>query len=59
MPRLRWLMIFMGCAHVPNWHLSLLIAMPCALWSATRLVVTRRRWEDPVVRARVVSTVAA
>jgi hypothetical protein len=52
-------MIFMGCAHVPNWHLSLLIAMPCALWSATRLVVTRRRWEDPVVRARVVSTVAA
>jgi hypothetical protein len=52
-------MVFMGCAHVPDWRLSLLVAMPCALWSATRLVRARNRWEDPVVRARVVSTVAA
>jgi hypothetical protein len=52
-------MIFMGCAQVPNWRLSLLVAMPCLLWSASRLVRTRSRWEDPVVRARVVSTVAA
>jgi hypothetical protein len=44
---------------VPDWRLSLLLAMPCLLWSATRLVRTRRRWQDPVVRARVVSTVAA
>jgi hypothetical protein len=50
---------FSGCAHVPDWRLSLLVAIPCVMWSATRLVVTRRRWEDPVVRARVVSTVAA
>jgi len=52
-------MVFMGCAHVPNWRLSLLVAMPCVLWSATRLARTRRRWEDPVTRAMVVSTVAA
>ena len=52
-------MVFSGCAHVPDWHLSLIVAMPCALWSAGRLVRTRRRWEDPVTRALVVSTVAA
>ncbi len=52
-------MIFSGCAHVPDWRLSLIVAMPCLLWSATRLARTRRRWEDPVTRARVVSTVAA
>jgi ABC-type Mn2+/Zn2+ transport system permease subunit len=52
-------LLFSGCAHVPNWHLSLIVALPCVFWSATRLVRTRRRWEDPVVRARVISTVAA
>jgi hypothetical protein len=52
-------MIFMGCAKVPDWRLSLIVAMPCVLWSATRLARTRRRWEDPVTRARVVATVAA
>jgi ABC-type Mn2+/Zn2+ transport system permease subunit len=52
-------LVFSGCAHVPNWRLSLIVAMPCVLWSATRLARTRRRWEDPVTRAVVVSTVAA
>jgi hypothetical protein len=52
-------LIFSGCAHVPNWRLSLLVAMPCVLWSAARLARTRRRWEDPVIRSVVVSTVAA
>ncbi|HEY2878613.1 hypothetical protein [Nocardioides sp.] len=52
-------LVFSGCAHVPDWRLSLIVAMPCLLWSATRLVRTRHRWEDPVTRARVVSTVAA
>ncbi|HEX4686872.1 MAG TPA: hypothetical protein VH228_08815 [Nocardioides sp.] len=52
-------MIFMGCANVPDWRLSLIVAMPCVLWSGTRLARTRHRWEDPVTRARVVSTVAA
>lgn len=52
-------LLFSGAAHVPEWRLSLIIAIPCLLWSATRLVRARRRWQDPVVRARVVSTVAA
>jgi hypothetical protein len=52
-------LVFSGCAHVPDWRLSLIVAMPCVLWSGTRLARTRRRWEDPVTRALVVSTVAA
>jgi hypothetical protein len=52
-------LVFSGAAHVPDWRLSLLIAMPCLLWSGTRLARTRRRWEDPVTRALVVSTVAS
>ena len=52
-------LVFSGCAHVPDWHLSLIVALPCMLWSAARLVRTRRRWEDPLVRAHVISTVAA
>ena len=52
-------LVFSGCARVPDWRLSLIVAMPCVLWSATRLVRTRRRWQDPVTRAMVVSTVAA
>jgi hypothetical protein len=52
-------LVFSGCAHVPDWRLSLIVAMPCVLWSATRLVRTRHRWEDPFTRAVVVSTVAA
>jgi hypothetical protein len=52
-------LLFAGCAHVPDWQLSLLVATPCLLWSGTRLARTRRRWQDPVTRARVVATVAA
>ncbi len=52
-------LFFSFCARVPDWRLSLIVAMPCLLWSATRLVRTRQRWEDPVTRALVVSTVAA
>ena len=52
-------LVFSGCAHVPDWRLSLIVAIPCVLWSATRLIRTRRRWEDPLTRALVVSTVAA
>jgi hypothetical protein len=52
-------LLFSGSAHVPDWRLSLIIAIPCLMWSATRLLRTRHRWQDPVVRARVVSTVAA
>ena len=26
-------LVFSGCAHVPDWRLSLIVAMPCLLWS--------------------------
>jgi hypothetical protein len=52
-------LFFSACAQVPNWHLSVIIAIPCVLWSGTRFARTSRRWEDPVVRARVVTTTAA
>ena len=52
-------LFFSGCAHVPDWRLSVIVAMPCLLWSGVRLARTRQRWEDPVARARVVTTTAA
>jgi hypothetical protein len=51
-------LIFSGCAHVPDWRLSILIAIPCLMWSGVRLARTRHLWQDPVVRARVVTTTA-
>ena len=30
-------LIFSGCAHVPDWRLSLLLAIPCLMWSGVRL----------------------
>jgi hypothetical protein len=52
-------LFFSGCAHVPDWRLSLLVAIPCLLWSGFRLARTRRRWQDPTARALVVTTTAA
>ncbi|MGC4109991.1 MAG: hypothetical protein QM747_06125 [Nocardioides sp.] len=52
-------LLFSGCAHVPDWRLSVIVALPCLLWSGLRLAGTRQRWQDPVTRARVVATVAA
>jgi hypothetical protein len=52
-------LLFSGCAHVADWRLSVIVAIPCLLWSGLRLARTRRRWQDPVIRARVVATVAA
>ena len=40
-------------------QISLLVAVPCLAWSMTRLLRSRRRWMDPVERARIVTTVAA
>jgi hypothetical protein len=51
-------LIFSGCAHVPDWRLSLLIAIPCLMWSGVRFARTRHTWQDPVARARVVCTTA-
>ena len=41
----------------PLWPLA--VAAPSLLWSAASLRRSVRRWEDPVVRARVVAVVAA
>ena len=52
-------LIFSGCAHVPDWRLSVILAIPCLLWSGVRFARTARRWQDPVARALVVTTTAA
>ncbi len=52
-------LVFSGLARVPAWELSVLVAIPFLAWSSVRLLRTRRRWLDPVTRARVVTTVAA
>ena len=52
-------LLFSGAAHVPEWRLSVIIAIPCVTWSGVRLVRARMRWQDPVIRARVVATTAA
>lgn len=52
-------LLFSGLARVPDPTVSLLVAVPCLAWSTARLLRTRRRWIDPVARARVVTTVSA
>jgi hypothetical protein len=52
-------LVFSGLAHVPEWRLSVIFALPCLIWSGVRLLRARQRWCDPVVRARVISTTAA
>ena len=52
-------LFFSGLARVPDWRASVMLAVPCLIWSAVRLVRTRRRWADPLPRALVVTTTAA
>jgi hypothetical protein len=52
-------LIFSGCAHVPDWRLSILVAIPCVMWSGARFLRTRHLWQDPVARALVVTTTAS
>jgi hypothetical protein len=52
-------LVFSGLARVPDWQLSVVVAVPFLCWSTTRLLRTRRAWVDPVDRARVVMAVAA
>lgn len=52
-------LVFSGLARIPVWELSVFIAVPFLAWTTIRLLRTRRRWLDPVGRARVVTTVAA
>ncbi len=52
-------LVFSGLARVPDWELSVFVAVPFLCWSLTRLLRTGRAWVDPVDRARVVMAVAA
>ena len=52
-------LVFSGLALVPNWRVSVLVAVPFLAWSAYRLLRARRRWLDAPQRAQVVLTVAA
>jgi hypothetical protein len=50
-------LVFSGLAHLPTWHIPVLVALPFLLWSSVRLLRSDTRWADPVQRARVVMTV--
>jgi hypothetical protein len=52
-------LFFSGFAHVPDWRASVVFAVPCLFWSGVRVMRTRRRWQDPIARAMVVTTTAA
>jgi hypothetical protein len=52
-------LFFSAFAHVPDWRASVMFAVPCLIWSGTRLARTRRRWQEPVTRAIVVTTTAS
>ena len=48
-------LIFSGLAQVGDAALALLVSVLLLLWSAWRLRAAAQRWEDPVVRSRVVA----
>ncbi|WP_426245487.1 hypothetical protein [Nocardioides sp. LHG3406-4] len=52
-------LVFSALALVPDWRVSVLVAVPFLAWSSVRLLRARRRWLDARGRARVVLTVAA
>ncbi len=51
-------LFFAAMSRADQWQLSLLVAVPMLAWSGTRLLRTRRGWDDPPTRARIVTTVA-
>ncbi|HET7385176.1 MAG TPA: hypothetical protein VFJ19_00765 [Nocardioidaceae bacterium] len=51
-------LLFGVTSHV-SWEWSVLLALPFALFSAYRLTSTAASWADPVVRSKVVATVAS
>jgi len=52
-------LLFSALSQLNDPTVSLLVAVPFVAWSSARLLRSRRRWMDPVVRARVVTTVSA
>ena len=51
-------LIFSGLSSVADLRYALVVTFVFVWWSALRLWLATRRWEDPEVRTRVVSTVA-
>lgn len=51
-------LIFYALARLPHPEVSILMALPFLVWSLIRMLHARDAWVDPVVRARVVTTVA-
>ncbi len=51
-------LLFSGLAQLDNVRYAVSTAVALLLWSAWRLERTAQRWEDPVIRSRVISVVA-
>jgi hypothetical protein len=49
---------FSGLAQIEDARYAICVSVMFLFWSAWRLRLATRRWEDPVTRARVVATVA-
>jgi hypothetical protein len=52
-------MVFSGLAMLPDWRFTVLLAVTMLLWSSYRLARTASAWTDPLVRSRIVATVAS
>jgi hypothetical protein len=50
--------VFSGLATLDHAEVSVIVAAPFVLWSSIRMLKARDLWVDPVVRARVVTTIA-
>ena len=51
-------LIFSATSLATDWRTAVLVAVPLLCWSAYRLVATAREWAEPLVRSRVIATVA-
>jgi hypothetical protein len=51
-------LLFSGFAYLDTWWLPLVLTVPFLCWAGLSLIDSSRAWADPVVRARVVTTVS-
>ena len=51
--------LLFGASAVAPWWISVAMAAPFLTWSVVKLLLTARRRSDPVVRSRVIATVAS
>lgn len=52
-------LVFQGLARVPEWRVSVAVAVPFLIFASLRLVRAHAAWVQPVTRSRVVATAAA